>query len=56
MKVGDMVRVVVESDYSGELGLVLRRSRIDCADWVVLWNSGARCSYPVYQLEVISEV
>ena len=54
MKVGDMVRVVVDSDHSGELGLVLRAARIDSADWIVLWNSGAKCAYPVYQLEVIN--
>ena len=54
MKVGDMVRIVVDSDHWGELGLVLRASRITFGNWIVLWNTGSKCSYPAYQLEVIS--
>ena len=58
MNVGDMVRIVVESDHWGELGLILRTNSLSkktTPRMIVLWNSGSKCSYPAYQLEVISE-
>ena len=64
MQVGDLVRIVVGEERwrtagrdprdhpGGALGLVLGASG---TDWIVLWNTGSKCSYPAFQLEALNE-
>ena len=64
MQVGDLVRIVVGEERwchagrdprdhpGGALGLVLGSSG---TDWIVLWNTGSKCSYPAFQLEALNE-
>ena len=57
MKVGDLVRYV---DPSGRnewrnIGIVLREIPGTDECKVVRWDTGVKCSYPVRNLEVLSE-
>ena len=62
MKIGDLVRFFSdESDHANEIGIIiceapgLKVLKETDNRKVVLWPGGSMCSYPVRQLEVISE-
>lgn len=61
MKVGDLVRFFSdESDHAGEIGIIvdeeLPSKVLNETDnrKLVQWETGARCSYPERQLELIN--
>ena len=59
MKVGDMVQwrredLVARPSWD-DVGLIIREIPGTAKRKVVLWNTGVLCSYPAFELELISE-